>query len=323
MYAAARSGSTRTYCARSAIWAQAERSSVSRSATVAKHDGPACSGGAGDDRRGRVPPGPGEPGRRPLPPLPLKSTHGRHRHRARNPPRRPQRPPARGGHLRRGAAADPRRRRVGQDPGADPPDRVPGRDRRGQAERDPRDHVHEQGGGGDARPRRAAGRPPGAGDVGDDVPRRVRADAACPRRQARVHAPVHDLRPGGLAAADQALSRRARDRPQAVHAGVDPQPDLRRQEQAARRGRVRADGRLVLRADRRRRLPRLRARAAPDERDGLRRPARPRGQRARAVPGGPRSATPARSATCSSTSTRTPTTPSTAGSSCSPRSAGT
>ena len=33
----------------------------------------------------------------------------------------------------------------------------------------------------------------------------------------------------------------------------------------------------------------LRARAAPDERDGLRRPARARGQRARAVPGGPRS----------------------------------
>ena len=47
-------------------------------------------------------------------------------------------------------------------------------------------------------------------------------------------------------------------------------------------------GRLVLRADRGRRLPLLRARAAPDERDGLRRPARPRGQRARAVPRGPR-----------------------------------
>ena len=47
-------------------------------------------------------------------------------------------------------------------------------------------------------------------------------------------------------------------------------------------------GRLVLRADGGRRVPQLRARAAPDERDGLRRPARPRGQRAGAVPGGPR-----------------------------------
>ena len=75
--------------------------------------------------------------------------------------------------------------------------------------------------------------------------------------------------------------------------------------------------RLVLRADRRRRLRGLRARAAPRQRDGLRRPAVPRGQRARAVPGGPRPLRRARSAGCSSTSTRTPTRPSTAGSSCS------
>ena len=135
-----------------------------------------------------------------------------------SPARGPQRPPAGGGHVRRGAAADPRRRRLGQDPRADPPDRLPGRDRRRQAERDPRDHVHEQGGGGDARPGRAARRPARARDVGDDVPLRLRADAARPRRQARVHAPVHDLRPGRLAAADQALPGRARDRPQAVHA---------------------------------------------------------------------------------------------------------
>ena len=46
--------------------------------------------------------------------------------------------------------------------------------------------------------------------------------------------------------------------------------------------------RLVLRDDRRRRLPHLRARAAPHERDGLRRPARQRRQRAAALPGGPR-----------------------------------
>ena len=95
---------------------------------------------------------------------------------------------------------------------------------------------------------------------------------------------------------DQADSRRLIKRclddlgidPKRFTPGGDPQPDLRRQEQAARRRCVRADGRLVLRADRGRRLPQLRARAAPHERDGLRRPARARGQRARAVPGGPR-----------------------------------
>ena len=79
--------------------------------------------------------------------------------------------------------------------------------------------------------------------------------------------------------------------------GVDPKrytpardrlADLRRQEQAPRRRRLPPDGGLVLRADRRRRLRPLRARDAPLQRDGLRRPARARGQRARAVPGGPR-----------------------------------
>ena len=53
-----------------------------------------------------------------------------------------------------------------------------------QAERDPRDHVHQQGGRGDARPRRAARRPPRARDVGDDLPRRLRPDAARRGRRA-------------------------------------------------------------------------------------------------------------------------------------------
>ena len=79
----------------------------------------------------------------------------------------------------------------------------------------------------------------------------------------------------------------------------------------------------LLRADGRRRLRALRARAAPHERDGLRRPARPHGQRARAVPGGPRPLRRAPSATCSSTSTRTPTTRSTGCCSCSPASTAT
>ena len=46
--------------------------------------------------------------------------------------------------------------------------------------------------------------------------------------------------------------------------------------------------RLLLRADRRRRLRAVRARAPPRQRDGLRRPARPLRPPARALPGGPR-----------------------------------
>ena len=73
------------------------------------------------------------------------------------------------------------------------------------------------------------------GDVGHDLPRRLRADPARRGAAAGLHAPVHDLRRGRLAPAGQALHRRARHRPQALHAGRDPVPDLGRQEQAARR----------------------------------------------------------------------------------------
>ena len=72
--------------------------------------------------------------------------------------------------------------------------------------RDPRDHVHQQGGAGDARAGRAAGRPRHPRDVGDDVPLRLRADAARRRPPARLHAPVHDLRRGRPAAPDQAAA---------------------------------------------------------------------------------------------------------------------
>ena len=59
------------------------------------------------------------------------------------------------------------------------------------------------------------------------------------------------------------------------------------------------------------------------ERDGLRRPAVPLREPARALPRGARALPAAPSATCWSTSTRTPTARSTAGSSCSPRSTAT
>ena len=140
----------------------------------------------------------------------------------------------------------------------------------------------------------------------------LRAEAAA----ARLHAPVHDLRPGRRAPAGQALGRRRRRRPQALHPGRDPQPDLGRQEPPARRGRLPRAGRLVVRGDGRRRLRALRARAAPHERDGLRRPAVARRQPAGAVRGGARALLARPSATCSSTSTRTPTTRSTGCCSC-------
>ena len=112
----------------------------------------------------------------------------------RRPPRRSEPAPARRGHARRGAAADPRRRGHRQDARAHASDRVSRAHRDGARERDPRDHVHEQGGAGDARARRGAARPAHARDVGHDLPRRLRADAARRGRAARLHAPVHDLR---------------------------------------------------------------------------------------------------------------------------------
>ena len=166
--------------------------------------------------------------------------------------------------------------------------------------------------------------PHGARDVGDDLPLGLRADPARRRRAARLHARLHDLRRGRLAAAGQALPRRARRRPEALPAARDQVADLRREEPAARRrglpraSRARSSRQTVADVYE---LYEQRMHAA--ERDGLRRPARPHGQPARALPGGRASATGAPSATSSSTSTRTPTTPSTGCCSCSPASTAT
>ena len=137
-----------------------------------------------------------------------------------------------------------------------------------------------------------AGRPLGAGDVGDDLPLRLRADAARRRRAARLLAQLHDLRRVGLAADAQALHDRARHRPEALPAARDPLADLRRQEQAGRRRRLRAGPGQRLRGDRRRGLRALREADARRQRDGLRRPAGPHGQRAGALRGGARTLAP-------------------------------
>ena len=135
-----------------------------------------------------------------------------------------------------GPAADPRRRRLGQDARADPPHRLPDPHRAARAPgeilaitftnkaaQEMRERVELLLGHSHAR------------DVGDDLPLRLRADAARRGAAAGLHAPVHDLRPGRLAPPGQALPRRARRRPQALHARRRPAPDLRREEQAARR----------------------------------------------------------------------------------------
>ena len=127
---------------------------------------------------------------------------------------------------------------------------------------------------------------------------------------------VHDLRHRRLAALiEKCIDDRDIDpkrfTPRAIQAPIS---DAKNELAALT---IPAERRLVLRADRRRGLRPLRARAAPRQRDGLRRPAGPRGQPVRALPGGPRPLRAPRSAASSSTSTRTPTSRSTAGSSCS------
>ena len=67
-----------------------------------------------------------------------------------------------------------------------------------------------------------AGRPLGAGDVGDDLPLLLRADAARRRRAARLLARLHDLRPVRLAADAETLPARARGRPETLPAAGDP-----------------------------------------------------------------------------------------------------
>ena len=165
------------------------------------------------------------------------------RRRARELPRRPQRGPARGGDDDRGAAARDRRRRLGQDAGAHLPRRLPARRARRRAERDPRDHLHQQGGRRDAQADRGDGRPAGAGDLDPDLPRRLRAHPAPRGRAARLPLELHDLRPGRPGPARAPVPGGARARPQALHrrAAIHA-PDLEREEPADRARRVRRSG---------------------------------------------------------------------------------
>ena len=230
------------------------------------------------------------PSAAPIPRL-CSSLHARHGLQGahRGPSRGTQPAPARGGHARRRAAADPRRRRLRARP-ASLTHRIAylmrtGRRRASEilaitftnkAAQEMRERVELLVGRGT--------RAMWVMTFHSACARMLRAEAT--QLGYTRQFTIYDA--GRLAPAHQALPRRARHRRQALHAARDPRPDLRREEQAARRRRLPPARRLLLRADRRRRLRALRARAPPHERDGLRRPARPRRQRARALPRGPR-----------------------------------
>src|SRR6185436_6969199 len=113
------------------------------------------------------------------------------------PPRAPEPGPGRGGPARRGPGPDRGGRRLGQDPGPHPSDRVPDPGTRGLALRDPRDHLHEQG---RARDGRASGGPDGRADrqghVDPDLPLGVRPDPAARARAPQPAEQLHDLRRG-------------------------------------------------------------------------------------------------------------------------------
>ena len=184
--------------------------------------------------------------------------YSRHRgqHAAGDLSRRPEPRPAGGRADHRGPAARDRRRRLGEDARAHLSRRAPPRRLRREAERDPRDHLHEQGGGGDEGARRADARPDRAGDLDHDVPLRVRPHAAQRGRAARLPLELHDLRPGRPGAPRQGVPRGARARPEAVRAARHPLADLEREEPADRPGRVRLARRELLRPDGRGRLQR-------------------------------------------------------------------
>ena len=154
------------------------------------------------------------------------------------PSRRSQRASAGGRPPRRRAAARRRRGRLRQDPRAHAPGRAPLRAHGVEAERDPRDHVHQQGGRGDAGAARADARPRRARHLDPHLPRRLRAHAP-PRGaaaryasnftiydqadQIRVVVPASrssaSIRSGSRRAASTARSRtrKTADRPGRVH----------------------------------------------------------------------------------------------------------
>ena len=225
---------------------------------------------------------------------------------------RPQPAAARGGADHRRAGAGPRRRRHRQDRGADRPARPPHRHPPRLAVRDPRRHLHQQGGARDARARRRGSS--------------ARRSRACPgsapsirsrRKMLRRHAELVGLQSNftildtddqlrAAEAADQrrrprrealagAPARRA-DRP-LEEQGLDPRPDRCRRERGLRQ----RQGRRALRA--------LSGAAEGAQRLRFRRPAAAHAGHPQARTATCSSTTSSASTTSSSTNIRTPTRP--------------
>ena len=204
--------------------------------------------------------------------------------------RGPQPRPARRRRAHRRAAARRRRRRVGQDPGAHPPDRPP--DPRGRPPvEDPGDHVHQQGRRRDARARRDAGRAGRADDVGVDVPLGVRPHPAAPTptRSATRGSSRSTTRPTRTASPATSSATSASTRSGSRRAACTASSASGRTSSSTRAGR--RPGGEHLRPQARRRLRRVPGPAAQGRGDGLRRPAAQHGQavprarrRARALP---------------------------------------
>ena len=151
------------------------------------------------------------------------------------------------------------------------------------------------------------------GDVGDDLPQRLRADPARRGAAAGLHAPVHDLRPvrqprGSSSSCLDELGRR----PQALHARrpCSTRSPRRRTSSATRPATASSSARYFEQtvADA---YELYECALHRDERDGLRRPARSAPSTCCGCSRRSARATGDASVTCSSTSTRTPTTRST------------
>ena len=220
--------------------------------------------------------------------------------------RRPAEPSARRARRRaagggRGAARSglhPRRRRHRQDPGGDPPDRLPGARRAGRAAARARGDVHHPG------RRRAAGaaaRPRRRGRAGADLPLRGAAPAAVllaadlrrvrARRWSRASSPAIRAAAGtcrlslsvGRAARPRLARSSGRRRRWSSRTTTSPAPARRTGEPPLAARRRRAGLRGVRVGQRRPRPARLRGPAAADGRRDRERPA-DRGRGARALP---------------------------------------
>ncbi len=188
-------------------------------------------------------------------------------------------PPAAGGRRPRGSAAAHRRGgRVGQDPGAHPPDRLPARRPARAARPGPRHHLHQQGGRRDEGAGRRPRRSPGQGDVGDDLPLGLRADPAPGGRPPGPEVDVLDLRRRRQPAPHDPGAARPRPRPEALPAArvlarrEQPQERPRRRGVVCGAGRPRGQRLQPPRAEGQRGLHDVPAAAAPGQRHGLRRP---------------------------------------------------